>query len=624
MTRRLDRLFLFIFIALSALASISCAEEAKDNEEAPSQLILTLDTVTALSPVLEGTLLNVKAVGVDSRAMAWTLRVERDAASVTLTSTQIEGDTIRFEVSAELMTALGVGEQTLSFTLIEDDRESTPYSGALVLADALPVDLSEGLDANSFLEDELVLRGAGFLDAGEGSIEAALVGDFTPDGSTQTNAVDARLPVRLADPTDRSRGLLRLTTEINGLVPGRFEGSFTLHSTLRSGAVAASSSQPALLNLTEATIFDVNPASAPLGSVVEVRGGGFIGAPDRTGEATLLHFVGEVEDAEGNRTVFDQERTGRWLSGHVLALDLEPEVMGEALVSKFFGVQRGRFEGDVTPSTLRGAQEQAGISASVSLVIEGPRQVVLVDFLPGFFSSLDRFGLTVAADDIREKTIARMQSIFEGYAVEFVIELPTNVIPSAVTVVEIGGPDPNGLGMFGYDNTPGKDFGNLRMFDRIGGANAETQADGYPGYGGVFIESILFWSSHPGLDAPLLSGPDADPLFDDIFDPVRSNPATLEALRGDGDPARAAEVQRAVSALASIVGETAAHEFGHSLGLSQPYGPDDAYHTLVPGDGCLMDRGSDRPLGERAAQPGFAATKFCGEEAEYLQEILAQ
>ena len=50
--------------------------------------------------------------------------------------------------------------------------------------------------------------------------------------------------------------------------------------------------------------------------------------------------------------------------------------------------------------------------------------------------------------------------------------------------------DPNGLGLFGYDNTPGKDDGNTRLYDKLGGLNAQTQQDGYPGYGGVFLESI--------------------------------------------------------------------------------------------------------------------------------------
>ena len=37
----------------------------------------------------------------------------------------------------------------------------------------------------------------------------------------------------------------------------------------------------------------------------------------------------------------------------------------------------------------------------------------------------------------------------------------------AMAEVDIEGPDPNALGLLGYDNTPGKDVGNQRLFDRI-------------------------------------------------------------------------------------------------------------------------------------------------------------
>ena len=111
-------------------------------------------------------------------------------------------------------------------------------------------------------------------------------------------------------------------------------------------------------------------------------------------------------------------------------------------------------------------------------------------------------------------------------------------------------------------------------------------------------------------------------LFDEIFDPVRQNEATLDEAQGVGDPARVQAVHRAISALGNMVGETSAHEFGHSLGLAQPYGAENAYHSPFPGEGCLMDSGADRPFGERSAQSGFAETHFCHDEPTYLFEIL--
>ena len=203
------------------------------------------------------------------------------------------------------------------------------------------------------------------------------------------------------------------------------------------------------------------------------------------------------------------------------------------------------------------------------------------------------------------------------------LEAPADAMPSAVATLEISGPDPNGIGLFGYDNTPGKDVGNIRLSDSIGGTNAEVQEDGAPGYGGVFIESYLWWSSHPGLDLDRPSGaPPADPLFDEIFDAVRSSPAILSEQQGQGDPGRVFVVQRAVRALGSIIGETAAHELGHSFGLAQPNGSKTAYHSQVPGVGCLMDPGAERPLFERAAEPGASPVVFCADEPSYLEGVL--
>ena len=43
----------------------------------------------------------------------------------------------------------------------------------------------------------------------------------------------------------------------------------------------------------------------------------------------------------------------------------------------------------------------------------------------------------------------------------------------------------------------------------------------------------------------------------------------------------------------SIIGETASHELGHSLGLAQPLGERTTFHHDSDGDGGLMDRPSN-------------------------------
>ena len=294
------------------------------------------------------------------------------------------------------------------------------------------------------------------------------------------------------------------------------------------------------------------------------------------------------------------------------------------MVASLFGAQRGVLAGTATPVAIRGTAELAGTPVPFSLTLGRIRQVVELRFLPGWYESLTHLGLGAAETQVVEGIAARIESIYAGYAVDVRTSAVTDYAPSAYAIVEIGGPDPNGSGLFGYDNSAGKDVGNLRLFDHIGGANAETQMDGFPGYGGVFVESMLWWSSHPELASTRPTGaPSPEPLFDEVFDPVRASPATYEEAMGTGDPARVAVVTRAIRALSSLVGETTAHELGHSLGLAQPNGDPTAFHDVGDGDGCLMDAGSARPLGERMAEPGFATTHFCYDEPDYLASILA-
>ncbi len=91
-------------------------------------------------------------------------------------------------------------------------------------------------------------------------------------------------------------------------------------------------------------------------------------------------------------------------------------------------------------------------------------------------------------------------------------------------------------------------------------------------------------------------------------------------MRGEGP--RAAEVDRAVRALAALVGETSAHELGHSMGLADPFGPRTVFHNRGDEPGCLMDAGGARPFGERADQPSYVDTHLCGQNADYLDGIL--
>ena len=241
------------------------------------------------------------------------------------------------------------------------------------------------------------------------------------------------------------------------------------------------------------------------------------------------------------------------------------------------------------------------------------------------------YGLREVDQLIRERVVEVVERDFAGVNLEVRLEPPDDF--SLYSEVEIGGPDPNGRGLIGYDNTPGKDVGNLRLHDRIGGVNATTQQDGFPGFGGVFIESLFVFSEHPGDFAPEVGG--QDELFDDVFDefrpdrggePVTSDELTgvVVSVRGQDCPAedRARQIGCAVRVLGSLVGTTVSHELGHSLGLANPGAPE--VHNLTDGERRLMDSGGNRTFRERAELAGEGPSVFCDSEFDYLKGNLAQ
>ncbi len=171
---------------------------------------------------------------------------------------------------------------------------------------------------------------------------------------------------------------------------------------------------------------------------------------------------------------------------------------------------------------------------------------------------------------------------YDGVALELRTDPPADF--ALYSEVDIEGPDPNDLGLLGNDNSPGKDVDNQRLFDRIGGSAAGSQTDGFPGFGGVFVESFLVYSAHPPARVQPIG---VTSRFDDIFDSVRPDSgmpvSALEARAGiaeltdgaaclDRGRDRATRVACAVHVLGNLIGSTLSHELGHSLGLADPYG----------------------------------------------------
>jgi hypothetical protein len=606
--------------------SLSCGS---DDVAIPTEPAGTIDItqVTVPVPLVEGSriLLDTRGISPDGGMLSLQFGTTEVPLLFILpeVATEAIGSTRVFELTRPAIDTLGQGEVGLLLTLNQGQDRSHEVPKLVQVSKRLDVSLTEGTSGVANREDSVILRGDGFLAGSEGILEATLVGTFVRT-TGESEEIFLTVPVILAEALDRTRGTLRLTTDLGGIFPGNFEGTVSLRSTMRNGYQSTSDPLVMTLNIQPPTVFGFTPNSASLGQIITVDGAGLLGLGDRPDEVTLLRFDGRILGVDGSdepfvgKEVVLSEVTGR--EGR-LALDIT--VTGKKLKSTFFSLAVGQFVGTVTPLVIKGADEFAGDPVPLDFRLNGVKQIAVVSFLSGFYDSLHLFGLALAREQVEQSVLARMRSIYDGYAIDFMTDRPDNFLPVAVATIELGGPDPNGYGVFGYDNTPGKDVGNVRLFDSIGGENADLQADGEPGYGGVFIESFLWWSSHPDLPGTRPAGaPDVDPLFDAIFDPVRNAPATLAEAQGQSDGARAEQVARAIRALSSMVGETSSHEFGHSLGMAQPYGLKSAFHSANPDDGCLMDGGAWRPLGERAAEPDFAETRFCGDEVTYLTEIL--
>ena len=136
----------------------------------------------------------------------------------------------------------------------------------------------------------------------------------------------------------------------------------------------------------------------------------------------------------------------------------------------------GTFQGTIVPTVRFDQQTVTGDGATVELGIARLRQVVWINFLPSYVESLRHFGLRALDAALRERVFAVARRDYAGVNLEFRADEPTDF--ALYARVDISGPDPNGLGLLGYDNTPGKDVGDARLYDVIGGINAVTLADG--------------------------------------------------------------------------------------------------------------------------------------------------
>lgn len=539
-----------------------------------------------------------------------------EASDAIFDELEASAGTFRGTAALEVLSQVdGKRYRTLPIDVALDLRRTLQPEASLVRTDGI-----------IFPNEPLTVAGEGLLLPGEGQSIAHIEGCFMPRGaSTCLPLTPAEVPVQTSG-LDRTRGTLTFVPAIAGIEPGRFEGTIELRNVHRDGTSLKTEGQSCAYDLEAPIIYEVATRSASIGQYVVIDGGGFIGGGDGD---TLLEFTGSfTPDATGTAVPVDEILLPEWVDGRrVRYIINEEDAIGRSIDVRF---ETGVFEGTLTPVIARGDVEVVGDPSPLRFSLEPVRQVVYVNFSPAYKESLRHFGLRAVDRRIRQRVIEVIERDYATINLEVRTEEPEDY--ALYARVDIGGPDPNGLGLLGYDNTPGKDTNNRRLYDRIGGVNAVTQEDGFPGFGGVFVESLFGYSEHPGDFAEPV-GPDPD--FDLIFDPFRPDRGGDPVLGQDLDgldipeldsgrdcPAsagdRGLQIACATFALGNLIGTTVSHEIGHSLGLADPYGP--TFHNDGDRPERLMD--ADRPFAERAEIRGTKPSRFCVESYEYLRAIL--
>jgi hypothetical protein len=484
------------------------------------------------------------------------------------------------------------------------------------------------VDGVIFVNDQIEVDGDGFLLGGEeGSTFARVTGCFKLDtASTCTPITQQDIAMLPREELSRQAAAFPFSPKVAGIKPGSFIGKVTILNKHAGGAEVMAQPIDVDYTLVTSQVFSADPPAASLGQYVFVHGGGFVGG--ETGAGTELELTGTFNKTGMNPFPITMQLVPEYVEGRLVRYVLNTD--DELGTSLDLRKETGKFTGKITPIVTYGGQTVRGVSTNVAFEIAPVKQIVYLNFSPSYVEGLRDFGLRAVDKRVRDRILAVLARVYKGVNIEFRTEPVTDF--ALFEEVTLTGVDPNNMGLFGYDNSPGKDNGNLRLYDKLGGVNAVTQQDGYPGYGGVFLRSLMGFSKHPGSFAKAVPG--ADPVFDQIFDPFRADqdgtPVTatdlssnLPALTDGGScPAgdRGAKIQCAIFVLGNLIGGTLAHEIGHSLGLANPYA--EGFHNSGDAPARLMDSGGDRPFMERSELMGQSPAVFCDEEYSYLREIL--
>ena len=583
-------------------------------------------------PVVPGTHLVVQGTGfVPAEVAALSARFvgTRDGAvvDVTATPTVLDAQTLELPVSGALGDALDPaaggrfdGELQVTRTPVGDDPAET---ATLPLSVTLSGNVTPRLDtvepAELYPGDTVTLRGDGFLHPQEGAALAVLDGEFVTQVPPEVRPISGlAVPASPTDPAGRAALSFVLTPDLLGVRPGVFRGEISVWNQTPDGDVRQSAPLPLdAWPVHRPRLDEVSPEAASRGQRIGFRGAGLL-PPDGLLQATTLLLLegrfspqrGPVQELTGVHALalYPDESVGNAQLSVVLRVDkgVDGELRG-------LGLMPGLFEGTATPLLLFGQDAVRGEGLPLRFTVLTPLQVVYVKFLPAFDDALAQFGLGAAREAVEARIFEVLARDYEGVDVAFEDAPPGDF--AEFSTVEIGGRDPNGTGLFGLDNTAGKDVGNLRFDDVVGGFNAETRSQGYAAYGGIFASEFL------NLSPTLSDSPLASPRFDDVFGPfapaLGGSPVETGEVEASGG--RGAAAREAARVLGNLLGNTVTHEVGHSLGLAAI---DGQFHNIGDNPGWIMDAGAFRPFLERAELDGEGPEFFAPFNRAYLETIL--
>ena len=483
--------------------------------------------------------------------------------------------------------------------------------------------------------DWLEVKGEGFLRPEEGQSWAVVErGElrFAREGGAPRDLSGERVPIRWE--RSRRRASLFVSPLLVGIEQGEIEATLRFENVLRGGEEVNASPDRQIVNgqIAEAFISSMTPRSGSRGDLITIEGRGFLEGDEAGRYGMYLRYEGQLypaADPTRAQSYFGAEAIKRVpyrvLDAQRIEEEIWYEVDREARTLSGLGAVPGRFEGKISPVLTLDGLEEIGKGLAVELEVRPPRQVVWMRFLPSFTSGLERYGLRNVSVEIEARALEIVRRDYAEYNVEVRSEPPEDTARSMT--LEIGGADPTGMNLLGYDNSYNgvpKDTGNLFLEDYLGGYNRPGSEANFSAYGGVFTASFVIfsptlWPGEPGTDVRF------DEVFGAVMPELGGNPVRAAEWPVQGESERTRAITRAIRTLGTLIGHTASHEIGHALGLPFIEGEradELIYHNRVDTQSALMDSGSARPFRERAELDDAGPSRFNAQNDAYLRAIL--